>query len=58
MVSPLEIYSKIGLANWINFAWPNRENWSENGQWPTVISSCDVDAILPQIVAQAFISFQ
>ena len=39
MVSPLEMCSKIGLAN--GFAQPNGENWSENGQSPTAISSSD-----------------
>ena len=34
MASPLEMYSKFGIANW-----PNSKKWSENGQWPTVISS-------------------
>ena len=37
MVSPLEMYSKYGLANRICSA--NGANWSENGQWPTAISS-------------------
>ena len=39
MVSPLEMYSK--LAWQIGFAWTNGENWSENGQWLTVISSSE-----------------
>ena len=37
MVSQLEMYSKFGLQ--IGFAQPNGANWSENGQWPTAISS-------------------
>ena len=37
MASPMEMYSKFGLAKWI--AQPNGENWSENDQWPTAISS-------------------
>ena len=39
MASPLEMYSEFG------FALPNGENWSENGQWSTVISSSDFNAI-------------
>ena len=37
MASPLEMYSKFCLANWITQ--PNSENWSENNQWATVILS-------------------
>ena len=36
MASPLEMYSKLGLANWIYLA--NGKNRLENYQWPTAIS--------------------
>ena len=36
MASPLEMYSKLDLANWIYLA--NGENRLENYQWPTAIS--------------------
>ena len=32
----------VDLAQQIGFAWPNGENWSENGQWPTAFSSSGV----------------
>ena len=35
MAASLEMYSEF------RFALPNGENWSENGQWSTVISSSD-----------------
>ena len=37
----VEMYSKDGQQ--IGFARPNGENWSENGQWPTAISSSESD---------------
>ena len=37
MAFPLEMYSKFGVG--IGFVQPNGANWSENGQWPTDISS-------------------
>ena len=52
MASPLEMYSKDGLANWICSAkW---ENWSKNGQWPTVISSSviGIDVIRTNIIEE------
>ena len=45
MASLLEMYGKFGLANWICLA--KCENWSENGQWPTAISSSAMSVFPP-----------